>query len=191
MKSRYLWMVRRAYRALRHPQLRRRPWWNSFSRRLFERRLWKPCRDTVAGGLSIGLFFAMMPIPFQTVVAAIFAARTKMNIPFAVIACWVTNPLTMVPVWLFQERFGSWLRHQLGVPMPSFLAKGQIHFSMAQTDLNAASFILGFLATGVICALLAFPIVHLFSAILPHHLPRRREREVKPLPGVRSGNSLS
>lgn len=185
MKSRYLWMVRRAYRALRHPQLRRRPWWNSFSRKLFERRLWKPCRDTVAGGLSIGLFFAMMPIPFQTVVAAIFAARAKMNIPFAVAACWVTNPLTMVPVWLFQERFGSWLRHQLGVPMPSFLAKGQIHFSMAQTDLNAASFILGFLATGVICALLAFPVVHLFSAILPHYLPRRREGRVKPLP--RSG----
>lgn len=153
--------------------------------------MWKPCRDTVAGGLAIGLFFAMMPIPFQSVVAAILAARAKLNIPFAVIGCWVTNPLTMVPIWLSQEKLGSWLRHTLGVPMPGFLAKGQITFSMTHTDLNAASFILGFLAMGVICAFLAYPIVHLFSALLPHHLPRRRDPAVKPPAGVRTGSSLN
>jgi hypothetical protein len=32
------------------------------------------------------------------------------------------------------------------------------------------------ISSGVIVALLAYPIVHLFSAIMPHHLPVRRRR---------------
>ena len=37
----------------------------------------------VAGGLSIGVFFAMMPLPLQTIFAALVAVRLRVNIPFA------------------------------------------------------------------------------------------------------------
>lgn len=185
-------MVRRAYRAMRHPSLRHRPWWKALTRTIFERRLWKPCRDTVAGGLSIGLFFGMMPIPFQSVIAAVIAARAKMNIPFAIVSTWITNPLTVVPIWLFQESFGSWLRHSLGFPMPNFLEKVHFNVPITDADMNAASFILGFMITGIIGALIAFPLTHLFSAILPHHLPRlpQLHRNKRPsVPARDSGNS--
>ena len=74
MKRKYLWMVRRAYRALRHPKLRHREWWKKLTRPLFERRLWKPCRDTVAVGLAIGLFFGLIPLIPQSLFAAIAAS---------------------------------------------------------------------------------------------------------------------
>ena len=71
MKKRYLRIVRRMYRALRHPRLRHRDWWQALTHALFERRLWMPCRDTVATGLAIGMFFAaVIPgFPFALAVA--------------------------------------------------------------------------------------------------------------------------
>jgi hypothetical protein len=71
MKKRYLWLVRRAYRTLRHKRLRHRAWWRKLTKPLFERRLWMPCRDSVAVGTAIGMFFAVMPMPMQSVAAAL------------------------------------------------------------------------------------------------------------------------
>jgi hypothetical protein len=44
---------------------------------------------------------------------------------------------------------------------------------------NAASFLLGTMVSGVIVALLSYPLVHAFSALLPQHLPVRRLRKNK------------
>jgi len=43
-------------------------------------------------------------------------------------------------------------------------------------SLSVSNFIVGFVAMGLLLALLAYPIVHLFSAIMPHHLPVRSLR---------------
>jgi len=175
MKKRYLRMVRSAFRALRHRRLRHRAWWQAITRPLFDRCLWVPCRATVAIAMSIGLFFSMMPIPFQMLPAAILAMRFRANVPFAMAACWVSNPLTNLPIWLAQFRLGQWMRDTLNVPMPGFLTNVAYPIP-GLGPLNAASFTLGFLMSGIILALCAFPIVHLFSAILPHHLPVRTQR---------------
>jgi uncharacterized protein len=181
MKVHYLRMVRRAFRALRHRKLRHRPWWQKFSKPLFHRSLWVPCRDSVATGLAIGLFFSMMLMPFQMVPAAIFAMRARGNVPFAIAACWLTNPITTPPIMSAQYVIGNWMRHSLGVPMPEFIQK--VHFNVPKVgDLNLASYILGMFAVGVLCALCAYPLVHLFSAIMPHHLPvRKRKDRQKPV----------
>ena len=173
MKVQYLRMVRRAFRALRHKRLRHRRWWQVISRPLFERSLWIPYRDSVAAGLSIGLFFSMMLMPFQMVPAALVAMRSRANVPFAMAACWVTNPFTTAPILWAQFKLGHWMREVLGVPMPKFLAKVQFDVPGAG-HLNAASFILGMLSMGVLLALVAYPLVHMFSALLPQHLPAHK-----------------
>jgi hypothetical protein len=132
----------------------------------------------VASGLAIGLFFSMMLMPFQMLPAAIVAMRFRANVPFAMAACWLTNPITAAPVMFAQFKFGQWMRDVLLVPMPEFLVK--VHFEVPGAGtFNAASYILGMIFTGVILALCAYPIVHVFSAILPQHLPVRR-RSVRP-----------
>jgi uncharacterized protein len=172
MKKRYLRLVRSAFRTLRHRRLRHRAWWQAMTRPLFDRCLWLPCRTTVATGIAIGFFFSMMPIPFQMLPAAVIAMRFRGNIPFAMAACWISNPFTQLPIWLAQFRLGQWLRDTLDLPMPGFLTK--VDYPMPGLgSLNAASFTLGFLVSGIILALCAYPLVHLFSAILPHHLPVR------------------
>ena len=179
MKKHYLRLVRRAFRTLRHRRLRHRQWWKKLSAPLFHRNLWKPCRDSVAIGLAAGLFFSMMPMPFQMVPAALIAMRFRGNVPIAMGACWLSNPLTQVPVWLFQFRLGDWIRTAMSIPMPELLVRAHLPLP-GVGNLNAASFVLGFLTCGVILALAAFPLTHLFSTLLPHHLPvgryRRRSR---------------
>lgn len=181
MKKRYLRLVRSAFKSLRHPRLRHRPWWQAASRPIANRALWIPCRDTVAAGLSIGLFFSMILMPFQMVPAALLAMRAKANVPFAMAACWLTNPITVGPVLWGQCALGQWMRDVLGVPMPSFLTHVSFHVPDVGT-LNVASYLLGMITSAVVSALCAYPLVHLFSAILPHHLPVRRRR-ARPVTG--------
>jgi len=168
-------LVRRVHRILRHRRLRHREWWKPVLRQLLDRRLWQPCRDTIAGGLSIGLFFAMMFMPGQTLAAALFAARARVNIPIAVGACFLTNPLTGPFIRLSQLRIGGWLHDTLGIPMPR-LGVVDFHFGENYVQLDVSNFILGFLVSGILLGLAAYPLVHLFSALLPDHLPIRPPR---------------
>lgn len=191
MKKSYLRLVQRAIKTLRHPRLRHRPWWRTLSRPLFNRSLWVPCRDTVASGLAIGLFFSVMLIPFQTLPAALITLRVRGNVPFAMAATWISNPLTTPAILFGQFRLGQWMRETLSVPMPDFLANVHFHVPGGGT-FNAASFILGMITSGVLLALCAYPVVHLFSAILPHILPvrSRRSRNARATPAGAESNPV-
>jgi uncharacterized protein (DUF2062 family) len=184
MKKRYLRLVRHTFKTLRHPRLRHNVWWRKITRPIFDRRLWVPCRDTVASGMAIGLFFSVMLMPFQTLPAAIIAMRFRANVPFAVAATWFSNPFTTPAILFGQFRLGQWMRDALGVPMPDFLTI--VHFHAPGVGLlNAGSFILGMIVSGVLLALCAYPVVHLFSAIMPHHLPVHSRRVRNAMPAVR------
>ena len=176
-------MVRKSFRLLRHKRLRDRPWWRWLTKPIFDRRLWKPCRDTVAAGLAIGLFFSMiLVLPLQMIFAAIMAMRFRVNVPFAIAACWVSNVFTNVPIGLAQVWLGDWLRHSVGVPMPHFMSR--VYFTVPEVgEVNAASFFLGMFVSALILAVLAFPLAHLFSAVMPHHLPVLKRRRGRVLPG--------
>ena len=176
MKKRYLKLVRSAFRALRHRRLRHRSWWRALTKPLFARTLWVPCRDTVANGLAIGLFFSMIPMIPQAIISAIIAMRAKANVPFAMAACFVSNPITNLPIWAAQVKLGAWLYHFL--PIPEDFLPG--HFTVPGVGLvSAATILLGVVASGVVLALISYPLVHLFSALMPHHLPVLRRKAVR------------
>jgi len=70
------------------------------------------------------------------------------------------------------------MREKLGFPMPHFLVR--VYFDVPEVgEVNAASFFLGMFVSALILALLAFPLVHLFSAIMPHHLPAMRTERLR------------
>jgi len=174
MKEKYLSLVRKSYRMLKHKRLRGRPWWRALTKPLFDRSLWIPCRDTVAMGLAIGCFFSMLLVlPLQMLFSAILAMRFRVNVPFAMLACFISNVFTNVPIGLLQVQMGNWMRKTLGIKVIGF---ENVEIPIMGMNLNAASFILGMIVSGVLLALAAFPIVHVFSAIMPHHLPVLKRR---------------
>lgn len=70
-------------------------------------------RRSVSGAFAAGLFWAMMPIPLQMLAAAFTAIVVRINLPIAVALVWLTNPVTMPPVFYFNYLVGTWL---IGTP---------------------------------------------------------------------------
>ena len=131
----------------------------------------------MATGLAIGLFFAVMPVPMQMIFAGVIAMRFRSNVPVAMASCWLSNPVTNVPIWAFQLVLGNWIQSLLHLPMPEILGM-QKHLPGVGM-VHAGTFILGALASGLLLALLAFPLVHLLALLMPQHFPVRPHKAEK------------
>jgi len=79
------------------------------SRWLHDPELWHLHRRSVAGATFIGLFTAFVPLPFQMLIAAVLAVISRCNLPISVALVWITNPITMTPMFYFAYRLGAWL----------------------------------------------------------------------------------
>jgi uncharacterized protein (DUF2062 family) len=85
-----------------------------FGRLLHDPNLWHLNRRSVSGAFGVGLFMAWIPLPSQMLVAAALAILFRVNLPISVALVWITNPLTMPPLFFFAYKVGAWL---LGVPL--------------------------------------------------------------------------
>ncbi|MBN1521363.1 MAG: DUF2062 domain-containing protein [Candidatus Aureabacteria bacterium] len=127
-------------------------WKNSFlhslfGERLFHRDLWHVSRKSLAGGLALGLFLAFTPtVPFHMVLAAIGAILFRVNLPVAVLVCWINNPFTMYFIYLYDLKLGRFLFERV-VNLSSHVTQGRWEIFMKNTSyLWLGSFILSSLA---------------------------------------------
>ena len=92
-----------AIRGNRHlAWLKRWPWLNHPN-------LWHLNRDSVAGGVAIGLFSGLVPGPLQMLTAAMLAIPLKKNLPVALVTTLYTNPFTIAPLYLLAYGYGRLL----------------------------------------------------------------------------------
>lgn len=77
-----------------HDAVRTHPHLARFGRFLHHPNLWHLNRKSVSSGLALGLFAAYNPLPMQMLTAAILAIFFRVNLPVAVAATWITNPVT-------------------------------------------------------------------------------------------------
>jgi len=89
---------------------------------LHRQSLWHLNRRSVAKAVAIGLFCMWIPIPFQTILAALLAIMLSANLPLSVVLVFITNPITIPPMFYFAYRVGAWL---LGLPSE------EMHFSFS------------------------------------------------------------
>lgn len=80
---------------------------------LHDPNLWHMNRRSVSGAFAVGLFWAFIPIPLQMVTAAATAIFTRVNLPISVALVWITNPITMPPMFYSTYLVGTWI---LGTP---------------------------------------------------------------------------
>ncbi len=129
--------------------------------RIFRSGLWKVDKRSLAGGLALGLFIAFTPtIPFQMLLVAAGAIVFKVNLPVALAACWVTNPLTAVPIYMAAWRLGRFVIGEEG-PIREFfdmfLAKsGSRRFIRESLYLWTGSVVFAAASAGVGAGLVCF-----------------------------------
>lgn len=62
----------------------------------------------IAGGLGVGMFVAFTPtVGIQIILAVIAATLCNVNRPAAIVPVWITNPVTVAPVYTFNYWLGT------------------------------------------------------------------------------------
>lgn len=82
-------------------------WSRPFARVLGAPVLWRWNRRSVARGLALGLFVGIMVPLVQSPFAALLSVVARANLPVAVLATFITNPLTTPLVLYSAYRLGS------------------------------------------------------------------------------------
>lgn len=115
--------------------------------------LWHLTRHSVSRAMAIGLFWAMIPMPMQMLASALCAIPARANLPIAVGLVWLTNPLTMPPVFYCNYKVGTWLMGTRAMDMPPELSLAWVT-RMLHTHWQPL--LLGSLVVGVVLAILGY-----------------------------------
>jgi len=160
---------------LPHPDvITRNRWIKMLGPRLQDPSLWHINRRSCSLAVALGMFCAFIPVPFQMLIAAVGAVLLRVNILVAVPMVWVSNPVTMGPMYFFCYLIGA---NILGTEPAGF--EFELSFDWLLNELIAIwqPFLLGCLIVGLIASLLSFVLVRiLWHLHILSHIKARAER---------------
>jgi uncharacterized protein (DUF2062 family) len=78
-----------------------------FTSRLDLPEIWVIQREKIALGLAIGVCCGMIPGPLQMISAIGLTLYLRVNLPMALIGTFLTNPLTIVPIYMLAYAIGQ------------------------------------------------------------------------------------
>ncbi len=113
--------------------------------------LWHLNRRSAALAFAVGFFCMYLPIPGQMIMAAILALLVGANLPVSVVLVWITNPVTMPPMFYAAYMVGAWiLGVESNISPDLFTMGGAVHeLGHIWWPLLLGSLILGTLLAGV------------------------------------------
>jgi len=124
---------------------------NIFGKFIHNPNLWHFNRYSVPKAFAVGLFIAWIPVPFQMTLAAFGAIIFNANLPLSIALVWLTNPITMPPLFMFAYIIGAKI---LEIPIKPFNFELSIDWLTSLIGDIWEPFLLGCLICGVVSALL-------------------------------------
>ncbi|HSG90689.1 MAG TPA: DUF2062 domain-containing protein [Pseudomonadales bacterium] len=141
-----------------------------FGPRLAEPDLWHLNRRSVSTAFAVGLFLGFFPVPGQMVIAAAAALWLRCNLPLSVALVWISNPVTIPPLFFFAYKLGAWV---LQVPPEVTHLPLSWDWLLARAEAIWAPLLVGSLICGLVAALIGFTTVHV---LWRWHVVQRWER---------------
>ena len=136
-----------------HQKLKEHKHLQIFGTLLHDPNLFHANRRSISGAFAVGLFCAFIPVPFQMVIAAAVAILFRVNLPLSVALVWVSNPITMPPMFYACYLIGAWI---LQVPPSEF--SFELSWEWLSNSLGAIwqPFLLGCLICGATSSSLSY-----------------------------------
>ncbi len=69
-------------------------------------------RQSVSQAVFIGVFCAFLPVPIQSPIAALVAFWWRANLAISVVLVWISNPVTIGPIFYLNYKLGARLLGQ-------------------------------------------------------------------------------
>ena len=145
------------------------------ARWLHRSELWHFNRRSVSGAAFVGLFSAFIPVPSQMLLAALIAIVTRVNLPISVALVWITNPITIPPMFYASYRLGSWI---LGIDAADMEVEITLDWLFASFWAISKPLVIGAFVCGLISGSVGFTATYFIwrNRVLRRWRKRRRER---------------
>jgi len=124
-----------------------------FGQFLHEPNLWHMNRKSVSLAFMVGFFFMWIPLPSQMILAAGAAILLHCNLPISVVLVWITNPITMPPMFYTAYILGSWM---LSLPPSTIEFEASFDWIAQQMGAIWQPFLLGCFTLGVASATIGY-----------------------------------
>lgn len=149
-----------------------------FGKFLHNPNLWHLNRRSVSGAVAVGLFMAFVPMPFQMIPAAAAAILFHFNLPIAVALVWLTNPITMPPIFYFVYKLGSTM---LGRPPHDIAFQPTWEWLSSQLHWIWQPFLLGSFTVALAAGLVGYILVQGFWRfyVIGSWYKRKRSRQAR------------
>ena len=141
--------------------------------------LWHLNRHSVARAMAVGLFSAFIPLPMQMLLSAGLAIPVRANLPISIGLVWLTNPITMPPVFYCTYKVGTWVLNTPPLQMPSEITMNWITERLSTLW---APMLVGSLISGIVLAILGYCTTMLYWRWwVRRNWLKRQESRRKPL----------
>ncbi len=153
-----------------------------FGSLLHDANLWHFNRRSVSGAFAVGLFVAFIPLPSQMIIAAAVAIFVRVNLPISVALVWVSNPITMPPLFYAAYLVGARVMGQEALQSDYKLT---LDWFSHQIHLIWQPFLLGCFIFGVISAVLGYATIRLLWRlhVVKHYKKRKARRAARHAAG--------
>jgi uncharacterized protein (DUF2062 family) len=151
-------MPRRVFKPLMRQRHRWKARWfmRPFATWLENPAYWSLNRRNVTRAFSLGLFLAFVPLPIHALLATALALLFRLNIPAAVVGTFLTNPLTVVPMFVFAYWVGCAL---LMLPVEPIHFAMNWHWFTSELIPIWRPFLLGCLTMGIAAAITGYVVL--------------------------------
>ncbi len=131
-------------------------------------------RKSVSVAFFVGLFLMWVPLPSQMILAAGAAILLRCNLPISVALVWITNPLTMPPMFYAAYVLGNWM-----LELPPNGIEFEASFEWIEQQMSAIwqPFLLGCFTLGMLSATSGFVGIRLLWRLhIVKYIKNRKKR---------------
>lgn len=134
-------------------------------------------RHSVSTAFLIGMFLAFFPAPGQMIFAGFVAFWVRCNLPIAIALVWISNPITIPPIFFATYKLGAWM---LDTPALDMTVIFSLEWIQSEFEHLWKPLLLGSLVTGIFFSLSSYALIQLlWRFYVSHQWQSRREKRLK------------